>query len=296
VPELSDEYAWVTEGETQSSKDGGLRADLDKNFKPVTLDELRQIEPQLFENAMGEKMSAVPTRSDWNDFPDTIVNAPLATATGHPDYVAAKAGDIEAAQRLVNDALDDAKVGELAKLIGDENPLMVPVFAIESTGENMIPVAGAVALSKRLSLEMNDNIVQATKVSRSGSDGFHRLANCPAFEGELPKGRAAVIIDDTLTQGGTFASLKGHIESQGGRVIASFALTGKQYSAKLAISSATLAQVRGKYADLEPWWQQEFGYGFDKLTESEARFIAKSGKSVEQIRDSVIAAKQSGGD
>lgn len=263
---------------------------------PITLAELRKIKPQLFDNILPPKKSAVPARTDWNDFPDTIVNAPLAKATGHPDYAAAKAGDIEAAQRLVNDALDDAKVSELAKLIGDENPLMVPVYAIESTGENMIPVACAVALSKRLGLEMNDNIVQATKVSRSGSDGFHRLANSPTFEGELPRGRAAVIVDDTLTQGGTFASLKGHIESLGGRVVGAFALTGKQYSAKLALSSAMLAEVRGKYADLEPWWQQEFGYGFDKLTESEARFIAKSGKSVEQIRDSVLAAKQGSSD
>ncbi|MDL2425001.1 phosphoribosyltransferase, partial [Pseudomonas sp. BAgro211] len=80
-------------------------------------------------------------------------------------------------------------------------------------------------------------------------------------------------LDDTLTQGGTLAQLKTHIEDNGGRVVLAAALTGKNYSRKLSLDSSTLAEVRGKYGSIEPWFRETFGYGFEGLTQSEARTI-----------------------
>ncbi|EFE50195.1 hypothetical protein NEIELOOT_01050 [Neisseria elongata subsp. glycolytica ATCC 29315] len=51
---------------------------------------------------------------------------------------------------------------------------------------------------------------------------------------------------------------------------------GKPHSARLAITKPTLGQLRKSFGrDFEAWWQEQFGYDFSKLTESEARYINK---------------------
>ena len=53
-------------------------------------------------------------------------------------------------------------------------------------------------------------------------------------------------------------------------------LMGKPHSARLAITKPTLGQLRKSLGrDFEAWWQEQFGYDFSKLTESEARYINK---------------------
>lgn len=74
-------------------------------------------------------------------------------------------------------------------------------------------------------------------------------------------------------------------------MLAATALTGKQYSAKIAIDSSTLEQLRDQYegTDLEAWWHNRFGYGFDSLTESEGRYLLRT-KDADKVRDRVTAA------
>ena len=183
-------------------------------------------------------------------------------------------------------------MNKLKHLIDGRDAILVPVHAEEAVGTNMIPIAIATVLSKRLNIPVELSIVQATKVSRTGGDGWHRLIYSPAFDGVVPKDKYAVILDDTQTQGGTLASLKGYIEGNKGKVIASYALTGKQYSVQLRLSRDTLTELRRKYGDLESWWKKEFGYDFSRLTEWEARFIINSRKTADEIRDTIIARKQ----
>jgi len=141
--------------------------------------------------------------------------------------------------------------------------ILVPVHAEEAVSVNFIPLAMSVVISEKTGFEFNESIIQSKKVGRtSAPDGFYRIAVTPTFDGDFPKGRNAIILDDTLTQGGTFASLKGHIESQGGIVIGAIALTGKQYSAKIAISVETLSNLREKYGQLEEWFKIYLGYDF----------------------------------
>jgi hypothetical protein len=79
----------------------------------------------------------------------------------------------------------------------------------------------------------------------------------------------------------------------GGRVVLASALTGKGYSAKIALTDAQLARLRERYGSLEPWWRDTFGYGFDGLTESEARFILtlKDRPGPDALRARVDAAR-----
>ena len=77
----------------------------------------------------------------------------------------------------------------------------------------------------------------------------------------------------------------------GAEVIGAAALTGKGYSAKLALSQQTLHALRGRYEkELESWWRQGFGHGFDKLTESEARYLLRA-ENAHTIRDRLAQAR-----
>lgn len=233
-----------------------------------------------------------PTRTPWSHFPDAVIHAPLGAATKHPDYAVAKAGSIDAALRLVRSIVSDHAITSIQQIIGHQEPVIVSVHANEAISINPIPQALAIVLAKRLNLDIEMRIVQAIKVSRTGADGFHRIANSPTFFGDFPAGRPAILVDDTLTQGGTFASLKGHIEQQGGTALLATTLTGKQYSAKIALTPAALTQLRDRYGDLEPWWRETFGYDFACLTESEARYLINSGQSADHVRNRILAAKQ----
>ena len=98
-------------------------------------------------------------------------------------------------------------------------------------------------------------------------------------------------MDDFIGQGGTLANLKGYIESKGGKVVLATTLTGKSYSAKLTPSIETILRLRQKHGnELENWWRQTFGYSFEQLTESEARYLERSDDAL-SIRDRLIAAR-----
>ena len=104
-----------------------------------------------------------------------------------------------------------------------------------------------------------------------------------------------MMVDDFIGQGGTLANLRGRVEKQGGTVIGAVGLTGKPYSAKLAPSKEQLDELRQKHGrDFEKWWREHFGHAFDCLTQSEARYLARS-PDVDTIRDRLAAALRKGG-
>ncbi|GAB4591925.1 hypothetical protein ETAR_15280 [Edwardsiella tarda] len=247
--------------------------------------------------ADGRTLPHPAQRPPWpEDFPDVVIHARLGGATGHPDYTAAKNGDKDAAYRLVADVLNKAAIDDIRGIIGNHRVVLTAVHAEEASGRNKIPLAMAEVLGKILHQEVDSGIVQTVRVGRSGMDGFARLANQPSFAGEVRRDAHYFILDDTLTQGGTLAGLRGYIEAQGGQVIGASALTGKMYSAKMALSASTLSRLRAHFggSNLEAWWKQQFGYGFDGLTESEAQYLLRAGDA-NAIRDRVLAARQTGG-
>lgn len=239
--------------------------------------------------------SKVP-RSVWDkDFPDTVLHGRLGDASAHKDYVAAKGGDDAAARRLVADVMTRESVNELRQLLAGRKAILAAVHAEEAVSRNAIPQAMADVLSKALDLDVATGIVQAAKVGRTAQDGFGRLTNQPAFEGPVRTDLPYILLDDTLTQGGTLANLKGYIEDHGGKVIGASALTGKNYSAKIALAADTLRKLRDHFegTDLENWWNEQHGYGFDRLTESEANYLLRAADA-DKIRDRVLAARSDG--
>jgi hypoxanthine-guanine phosphoribosyltransferase len=231
-----------------------------------------------------------PFRVPLFDFPDVVLHAEELDVKRHPQYQHAKAGDIAAAGVLVADLADQESVEQLRAMIGNRAAELVPIHALESAGVNEIPAALARLLSVQLDLPMNHSIVQTNSVGHTGASGFHRLANQALFEGSVVQEANYVVVDDFVGQGGTLANVIGLLRSCGGNVLGATVLTGKPHSAKLAPDDELLRALRHKHGrELESWWHDVYGFGFDCLTRSETRYLEKS-PDAHSIRDRLIAA------
>ena len=142
---------------------------------------------------------------------------------------------------------------------------------------------------------IDTNVVQTNIVGHTGADGYGRLARQAAFDGKIERGCNYLIVDDFIGQGGTLANLRGWIEKKGGRVVGAVGLTGKPYSAKLRVTEEQLHELRQKHGrEFERWWREQFGHSFDCLTQSEARYLARS-PDVDTIRGRLAAEMREGG-
>ena len=194
--------------------------------------------------------------------------------------------------------VDDRGIRAVRRLLGSVeavDPVLVSAHAYEREGVNAIPAALARLLSERLRIPFHTAIVQTNVVGHTGASGYGRLARQAAFGGEVEKGREYMMVDDFIGQGGTLANLRGCIEKQDGRVIGAVGLTGKPYSATLNPSEEQLDELRQRHgSDFEKWWREHFGHAFDCLTQSEARYLARS-PDADTIRDRLAAAEREGG-
>lgn len=238
-----------------------------------------------------ERLQKEETRVAWNDFPPVFILCPLGTAKNHTNYDEAKKnGDNNAALKLIKDIVPLDKIDELKEFIGVSAPLILPVHAIEEFGTNKIPAALAYYLSVKLGYELCSDIVQANKPQRTDKGAFYRLSQYPFFDGYVQKGRDYVILDDTVSMGGTLASLRGYIENKGGNVLLAIALTGHDGAALLNIKDAMLRNLYNKHGDeLDEWWKKEVGFGVDKLTQGEAGHLKKP--SFEEIRNRIVEGR-----
>jgi hypoxanthine-guanine phosphoribosyltransferase len=237
-----------------------------------------------------------PPRTPWQGFPEVSILSTESTVKRHPEYAAAKGGDIASARRLIQSVVGERAYHGVEVALAGRTPVLVAVHAVEAEGINRIPAVLAEALAERLSLWAEPDIVQINRVGHTGATGWHRLAFPPLFDGAVEAGAHYVLVDDFVGQGGTLANLKGFIESRGGVAVLAVTLTGKRYSAKLAPSSETVRALRNRHGfALENWWLETFGFDFDRLTESEGRYLARA-EDADTVRDRLVAARQEGDD
>lgn len=233
--------------------------------------------------------TSAPPRLAWNHFPDVLIHSSESAVKQHPAYKAAKAGDGVAALALVNDTMSDAQNQRLLALLHGRRPTLVSAHAYEKEGVNAIPEIFADELGKVLGWPVDAGVLQANVVGHTGADGFARLARQAEFVGAIQAGCEYVMVDDFVGMGGTLANLRGYIESNGGKVLAAVSLTGKPHSAKLAPTPERLQELRAKHGtELEHWWIGQFAHAFDALTESEARYLART-ETVDTIRNRIAA-------
>ena len=241
-----------------------------------------------------------PPRVPWREFPDAVLLAPEPKTRQHSDYAAAKSGDAVAAARLVAALLEqsglDAIRTILALAIGDHPPLLVSAHAYERDGFNAIPGALAQLIGRHVGLPYDSNVVQSNIVGHTGADGYGRLARQASFEGSVERRREYLMVDDFIGQGGTLANLRGWLERRGGRVIGAVTLSGKPYSAKLNPTEGQIHELKQRHGrKFERWWRDHFGHAFNCLTQSEARYLARS-PDADTIRNRLAAAVCAGGD
>ena len=233
-------------------------------------------------------------RADWADFPKVISNGDLGGLSKEPGYQEAKQGNVEAALDLVQKLLTDEVVDQLRDLISDQKPIILPVIAEESTGRNKIPLAYAQVLADKLNLKVDSQIVQKELVGRTGQGADHRLVFNPTFSGAVEPGQNYIIVDDTLTMGGTLASLRGYVENHGGKVLGASVMTAHPGALDIAVKPKMIKSIINKHGnEINEYWTKEFGYGIEKLTQGEAGHI-RAAKSIDEIRDRISAARNEG--
>lgn len=236
-------------------------------------------------------MQKFAPRTPWRHFPPVLIHAEELNVKKHPAYAAAKAGDAERAQILVEETISTGAIDELIKLTEQMQPILVSAHAFEQTGVNAIPEVLADEIAHRTGFAVEQQIVQTNVVGHTGAKGDARLARQAHFAGPVEAGRRYILVDDFIGQGGTLANLRGHIETLGGQVVAATVLTGKPFSAILELTSNRLDSLRRKHGHvLENWWLEHFGHAFDCLTESEARYIERI-EDADSVRDRITAAK-----
>lgn len=233
-------------------------------------------------------------RAPWRNFPPVIRNGGLGDLKNEPEYTAAKSGSNAEAVHLVNRLLTDETVQLFREMAGDRDPLIVSVLATEALGNNKIPLAMAQALGRRLGLQVDMSIRQINKVSRTGAGIDHRFAFQPVFDGTVEAGRDYLIVDDTLSVGGTIAALRGYIENRGGRVIGAGVMTAHEGALTLPVKQTMIDDITRKHGDaMNNYWTKEFGYGIDHLTQGEAGHL-RAAENVEQLRDRINDARLRG--
>lgn len=239
-------------------------------------------------------MKLKPVRTQWGSFPLVIIHNGETRVKRNPGYWAAKSGDTQAAFCLVKATISEQAVVQIQKIAGASEVILASAHAIERDGVNAIPEALADELGGQLGLPVDDSLVQVNIVGHTGANGYARLARPAAFGGDVVPGASYLMVDDFIGQGGTLANLKGYIEANGGRVAGATVLAGKPFSAVLAPTHEQLEALRKKHGkELEHWWRDRFGYGFDCLTQSEARYLERS-PDVDTIRNRIIAEEQAG--
>jgi len=210
----------------------------------------------------------------------------------HPRYAEGKAGDSDSAYQLVKDCLSLEVIDSIQAIFAAHRPVIASAHSIERDGVNAIPEVLADFLGIHLGWQVDSSIVQSNIVAHTGADGFSRLARQARFDGNVESGKAYFLVDDFIGQSGTLANLRSFIISEGGDVIGASVLTGKTFSAKLALTAETLKLLQAKHGnELEIWWRAKFNFGYECLTESEAPYLVNT-PTIDRIRDRITAAFQ----
>lgn len=242
------------------------------------------------------ELPIVSCRTSWPpNFPPVIAQADYKDMIAHPAYIPAKRGENnEAAFSLVSDLITDESIEHIKYFMGDSYPRVVPVHAQETLGKNKIPMAYAEVLAEVLQLSTDPGIVQSSIVNHTGAGSiYHRFALQPTFSGYVEPNVEYLVVDDTCTAGGTLANLKGFIESNGGSVVLMSVLSlgagGRPYNISLAPD--TLLRLKYRHQYLNKFWEEEFGYGLETLTEGEAGHLFAA-PSVDTIRNRLFEARR----
>ncbi|AGR71302.1 phosphoribosyl transferase domain protein [Burkholderia pseudomallei MSHR303] len=251
--------------------------------------------PARLTTLLGKRAAGRPPHREFG-FPENVdVPLFLWTEDGplkeHPDYRAAKAGDTDAAIRLV------AAVGTpIARQIKEKqeagawpaNCIFVAPHAREALGDNAIPQTFAVLLSLTTGGQLDLEIIQTAKVYHTGADAMERMIARPSFSGQVVRDGRYVLVDDVSTMGGTLCDLADHIRRGGGTVVGVVVLVNASRSGRLFPAKKTVSRLEKEYGnDI----REIFGIEPAALTADEAQYLVGF-KTADEIRGRCAKARE----
>lgn len=262
----------------------------------LKLDEIKDKLKLVYHNI--SKLSGKEKIKGWDkNFPDVSIHTTIAKMKDSRYYEKAKKGDLFSAIKLVDENVKPAKTLELSKK--HPSAILISVDAQESGGINMIPHAFAMKISELTGLEVSDNVQQINKVEHTGADAINRLFSSPFFSGEIKKGREYILVDDVVTSGSSFNSLKRFIESKGGKVVDATTLATTShpqlgYGGNLAAKSESLKKIYNKFGKDEinsVLLRYGIAESSEQLTNSQANYLANFG-SLESLKHRFDSAEK----
>ena len=208
------------------------------------------------------------------------------TLKAHPDYRAAKAGDQAAAVNVVWDLAADYLAKVVEKL--PQYVIYVAPFAREATGDNAIPQVLAAACASLAGGNVDNEIVQVTRVFHTGADPMERLSLRAQFEGEVIAGKCYVLVDDVINMGGTLAELADYIQRAGGLVTAVVTLVNAGRNKTLRGEPRVIKKLQERYANEI---LNIFGIQPVALTANEAQYLVGF-RTSDEIRNRLAKARK----
>lgn len=210
-----------------------------------------------------------------------------ASLKTHRDHHAAKCGDQTAAVNLIWDIAFDFIRNSVQKL--PHNVTFVAPFAREAQGDNAIPQVLASACAVLASGgQIDEDIVQTTRVFHTGADPMERLCLRSQFEGAVNPQQPYVLVDDVINMGGTLAELADFIRQADGVVVGVIALVNAGREKGLIPSKRILRQLETRYPNEI---RTIFGIEPQALTANEANYLIGF-RTADEIRNRLSKARK----
>jgi len=204
----------------------------------------------------------------------------------HPNYKAAKAGDLQAALTLVIDLAVKWLFEHDSRFAPD--CVFVAPHAREASGDNAIPQTLAAVCATIFRGTVDQEVVQSDRVYHTGANAMERLASRATFEGHVASGARFVLVDDVINLGGTLAELNDYILSRGGQVVDVVALVNAGRNPDLLPVRKDVRLIKERFKDE---FTEIFGIRPEALTANEARYLVGF-RSLDEIRDCLSKARQ----
>lgn len=217
------------------------------------------------------------TRFPWGKFPSVITHTTRPSVEAHPSYASAATGDYKAAQKLVRDLVKpSAWTGKV--------DYVCPSIQFTEAGHwNAIATALAEQIAASTGAQLVTHIIREKAAVDYPSDSISRIVQQSGFDGQAPKG-TYLLCHDICTFGSTVANLRGHIENQGGSVVAATALAANIFSTNLVPDNTVLMGISARFRHELSTITTHLGFDYDRLTSREAYFIYGL-KNLECIRN-----------
>ena len=223
---------------------------------------------------------------------------PNVTALGNcgklvhnPHYTKAKQGCIKSAVRLVSMLFSNQHKVKVRELIGNFSDVFIaPVYGVEASGINKIPVAFANAIAQVCNSMVDTDVYLENKPNHTNATTINRFLSMPIFSGNVAVNHNYVLVDDVSTSGSSLKAMKNYIESQGGNVIACIVLGLGRHGNKLEPSMDELNELTCQLNinELNSLLNETGRKNIYSLTAIELRFL-KQFSSVNAIREKLTS-------